>query len=80
MARGWESKSVEDQQAESMEAPAKGKRQLTPLELAKRREQDELGLARKDVLRQLEAAQNPRHRKMLEDALAALDARLSQMG
>ena len=80
MARGWESKSVEDQQAEAMQAPAKGKRQLNPEELAKRREQDEVGLARKNVLQRLETAQNPRHRKLLEDALAALDERLRQMG
>jgi hypothetical protein len=71
---------VEDQQAEAMQAPARGKRQLSPQELAKRREQEEVGLARKNVLQQLETAQNPRHRKLLEDTLAALDERLRQMG
>lgn len=81
MARGWESKSVEEQQAESVKTPAEARRrQLTPQELIKRREQDELGLARKSVLHQLETAQNPRHRKMLQDALAELDTRLRQMG
>jgi hypothetical protein len=66
MARGWESKSVEEQQAESMKAPGDaGRRQLTPQELIKRREHDELSLARRSVLQQLETAQNPRHRKML---------------
>jgi hypothetical protein len=80
MARGWESKSVEDQQAEAMQTPEKGKRQLNPGELAKRREQDEIGLARKSVMQQLGSAQNPRHRKLLEDALAALDERLRRMG
>ena len=71
---------MEDQQAEAMQAPEKGKRQLNPGELARRREQDELGLARKSVLQQLETAQNPRHRQLLEAALAALEARLRQMG
>jgi hypothetical protein len=80
MARGWESKSVEDQQSEAMLAPSKGKRQLNPEELARKREADEVDLARKSVLQQLETAQNPRHRKLLEDALAALDERLRQMG
>ena len=63
-----------------MQAPEKGRRQLNPEELGKRREQDEMVLARKNVLQQLETAQNPRHRKLLEDALAALDERLRQMG
>lgn len=80
MARGWESKSVEDQQAEAMQAPTPGKRPLNSEELARRRLADEIGLARKSVLHQLETAQNPRHRKLLEDALAALDERLRQMG
>jgi hypothetical protein len=80
MARGWESKSVEEQQAESMKPVVQGRRQLTPQELINRREQDELGLARKSVLQQLQAAQHPRHRKMLQDALDELDTRLRQMG
>jgi hypothetical protein len=80
MARGWESKSVEEQQAEAVSTTDKSRRQLTPDQLAKRREQDGLILTRKRVLQQLESAQYPQHRKMLESALSELDAKLAKLG
>jgi hypothetical protein len=80
MARGWESKSVEDQQAEALAVPLKAKPHLTPPQLSRQREQEGLVLARKHVLQQAQLVQHPRHRKMLEDALAELDARLAQLG
>jgi hypothetical protein len=80
MARGWESKSVEEQQAEAVSPADKSRRQLTPDQLAKRREQDGLVLTRKRIVQQLEAAQHPQHRKMLEMALAELDAKLAKLG
>ena len=49
MARGWESKSVEDQQAEAASPLDKSKPQLTPDQLAKKRESDGLILTRKRV-------------------------------
>ena len=80
MARGWESKSVEEQQAEAVSSMDKSKPQLTPEQLTQRREQDGLILTRKRVLQQMETAQHPQHRKMLENALAELDARLAKLG
>lgn len=80
MARGWESKSVEEQQAEAM-APHSGVRQpLSPEQQAQRRQQEELALARKYLIQQLQTATNPLRRKMLEDDLAGLDARLTRLG
>ena len=70
MARGWESKSVEEQQAEAVSSVDKSRRQLTPEQLAKKHEHDGLLLARKRVFQQLEVAQYPQHRKMLENALS----------
>ena len=75
MARGWESKSVEQQQEEaatskSLAAP------LTPEQIAREKRRQGLLLSRQRVLQQLEAASNPRHRQMLEAALADLDAQL----
>jgi hypothetical protein len=43
---------------------------------ARWREQESLRLSRQRVLQQMEASQNPRHRKLLEDALADLDEKL----
>jgi hypothetical protein len=78
MARGWESKSVEDQQAEATQKSAKPGRKLTAAEAAREREKEGLRLSRSRILQQLASSQNPRHRKVLEDALAELDEKLSQ--
>ena len=78
MARGWESKSVEDQQAEAQKRPEIGKPRLTPEQAARKRRREELELARIDLLRQMEGTQNPQRRNMLQDALAELDRRLHQ--
>jgi hypothetical protein len=79
MARGWESKSVEEQQAATM-APTPMKQQLTPDQMARQRQAEALVLSRKHVLQQLQSARNPRHRQMLELALADLDAKLTSLG
>jgi hypothetical protein len=80
MARGWESKSVEDQQAEAIFTVDKSKPQLTPHQLLTKRKQDGLVLTRKRVVQQLETAEHPQHRKMLESALAEVDAKLAKLG
>jgi hypothetical protein len=80
MARGWESKSVEDQQAEAVSPVDKSKPQLTPEQLARKREQEGLILTRKRILQQLESAQHPQHRKMLGNALSDVDAKLAKLG
>ena len=79
MARGWESKSVEEQQAEATSSPPRQKSSVSPEEIAKSRKTEGLLLSRKRLLHRLQEAQNPSHRKMLEDALAELDARLSHL-
>lgn len=79
MARGWESKSVEEQQAEAISTRSGSKRVQSPQEIARDREKQGLMLSRKRLLQQLSAAQNPRHREMLERALADLDAKLTRL-
>jgi hypothetical protein len=76
MARGWESKSVEAQQAEAVEKHPRPNPPLTAEQALRRREQDGLRLARNRVLQQLQANLNPRHRKLLEEELAELDSKL----
>jgi hypothetical protein len=78
MARGWESKSVEAQQDEAGQEAPKSRIKLTPEEAARSRERENLRLSRQRVVQQIGSSQNSRHRKILQDALAELDQRLSQ--
>lgn len=78
MARGWESKSVEAQQAEATDKSSKPRVKLTPEAATQRREQENLRLSRQNVVHQLEKTQNPRYRKLLEDTLADLDQKLNR--
>jgi len=78
MARGWESKSVEQQQEARQEQTTPG-RVLSAEEIARRRKKQTLTLARQQVLQQLQVASNPRHREMLEKALSHLDGQLAAL-
>jgi hypothetical protein len=75
MARGFESKDVEYQQSES-ERPRTSTPSVTPeqREAIERRRSLELSLARADA--DLRRATSSLHRRMLEQAIAALRARL----
>jgi hypothetical protein len=80
MARGWESKSVEDQQSEANSRPDRAKQQLTPEQKNREYLRNGLLLSRKRVVQQLTSAVNPQHRQMLETALADLDGKLQSLG
>jgi hypothetical protein len=80
MARGWESKSIEDQQAEAATAVDKNRVQLTPEQLTRKRERDLVLLTRLRILHQLEDTQPSQRREMLENALSEIDARLAKLG
>jgi hypothetical protein len=78
MARGWESKSVEQQQ-EQLTSSASAqplRKQLTSEQIVEQQRRDGLQLSRQHIVQQLEVASNPQHRAMLEAALADLDAQL----
>jgi len=79
MARGWESKSIEEQQAEAVSTPNPTKPPMTPAQIDSQRRRQSLMLSRQHVLQQLEAAQNPRHRAILQRALADLDTQLTRL-
>jgi len=79
VARGWESKSVEAQQAEAGEQSSPRRPKMSREEAALFREKESLQLSRQKVLQQMEASSNPRHRKLLQDALADLDQKLSKL-
>jgi len=80
MARGWESKSVEAQQAEAMQNSSEARPRLSPEAAARARERETLRLARQRVLQQLTKSENPRHRLLLENELADLDRKLASTG
>lgn len=80
MARGWESKSVEAQIDMAAAASAAAtERHLTPEALAQIRRRESLNLSRTRVVREMEAAQNPRYKAVLSKALADLDAQLKTL-
>jgi hypothetical protein len=79
MARGFESKSVEEQQAEAKREPSAGQK-LNPEESERRRKRDGLILSRKNVQQRLESASSTTHRQMLEGALAELDRQIAELG
>lgn len=76
MARGWESKSVEAQQAEAGEAKSSVKPRLTREEARLVREKEGLRLARQRVLEQLKSNPGPPHKQMLEAALRQIETKL----
>jgi hypothetical protein len=79
MARGWESKSVEEQQAAAVQQ-SESKQRLTPEQAGRKQRAEAIQLSRRRVLQQLQSIQNPRHRQMLESALSELDLRLARLG
>jgi hypothetical protein len=76
MARGWESKAIESQQADVGTA-AGPRRRMSAAALAAEARRRDLLLARARVTADLAAATRPAHRDMLEQALADLDEKLA---
>jgi hypothetical protein len=79
MARGWESKSVEQQQEEVWEQRKTIRAPISPEEQQRNRKREGLRLSRERLTQQLHAASNPRYRQMLEQAIAELDGQLSSL-
>lgn len=80
MARGWESKLVEDRAEEAKSRPRKpAEPEIDPAEAARRRERDGLLLHRTRVLHDIETARNPRYQEVLKAALAHLDEQLGKL-
>lgn len=82
MARGWESKSVEEQQSTATATAAAAVRARSPLsevEIERRHRRESIELERVRVMHDLEAAHNPRYQKMLQLALAHLDQKLADL-
>ena len=76
MARGFESKDVEFQQAEAERVKTLGP-PLTAEERDRKSEQQSTALALARARADLAAARTPAHKKMLADAIAALEQQLA---
>ena len=76
MARGFESKDVEFQQAEAERGRSKG-RELTPDEREGKAKRQTLELALTRARADLAAARSDAHKKMLQQAIDALEKQLA---
>ncbi|MEO8069893.1 MAG: hypothetical protein ABI652_00705 [Acidobacteriota bacterium] len=80
MARGWESKSVEDQIAAAQALSSKPVgASLSAAELAREQRRLSLQLARTRALQDLAGACDKRHRALLQETLAHLDSELAAL-
>jgi hypothetical protein len=79
MARGWESKSVEDQiGAAEAERERRAKPHLSPEQRAREDQKQSLLLSRAQILSRLRAATSPRYRAQLQSALNHVEAQLKE--
>ena len=80
MARGWESKSVEDQMAQvESDRRDRAKVALTPAEMARQTQREGLLLSRSRTLASLQGACDARYRALLETTLAHVEAELKKL-
>jgi hypothetical protein len=80
MARGWESKSVEDQMAAAEERRLQTPRSpASPEERDRQSRRDGLRLSRTRILGDLEQAGNARYRAQLQQALDFIDQQLREL-
>jgi hypothetical protein len=80
VARGWDSKAVEDQiDATEAAREAKARPALTEAEIVRRAEREGLLLARARLVAALEASRDARYRELTERSLAHVDAALAAL-
>jgi hypothetical protein len=88
MARGWESKSVEEQMANALQQPEVSagnefvsedqRRAADQVRTVKERQKQALNLQRENILSQ--RTSNPARRAALESALAQIEGQIEAMG
>jgi hypothetical protein len=79
VARGWESKSVENQIEESRERVRASEAGKTPEERERETRRTSLQLARAKALQDLQVACDRRHRALLEQTIAHLDTEIEKL-
>ena len=80
MARGWESKSVEDQieEARRSQGASEGRVQ-SPEESARERKVETLKLERSRLTEQLKRARSEAHQRMIRQSLEALEEEIATL-
>ncbi len=79
MARGWESKSVEEQiGAAEAERDAQAERQTSPQQRQQGERRQSLLLSRAQILGRLKLATNERYKAQLESALKHVESQLKE--
>jgi hypothetical protein len=80
MARGWESKSIEDQIESAQSRPQRVTgTPLTADQIKVIREKENLMLSRTRVQRELETSKNPRYVQLLTRELKTLESRIRRL-
>jgi hypothetical protein len=79
VARGWESKAVEEQIASAEERKAASKHVRTSDQLERESRRQGLQLSRTKIARDIENARDARHRAALQHALDYIDAQISAL-
>jgi len=80
MARGWESKSVESQiETSQSNRQETDKKRLSPEAAATLRKKETLLLGRAHLEQQIRLSQHPRRLAMLQQALADLEKKLTEL-
>lgn len=80
MARGWESKSVEDQiNDRQAQAETAAKKKSRPHEIEQKSKRDGILLARAHTVSALESTRDERYRVLLKRTLDHLDAELAKL-
>jgi hypothetical protein len=80
MARGWESKAVEDQiSAAEAREEARAKQALTESEIQRRKRKEGLLLERARITREMQEGHKRRYLVLLERALAHVEAELARL-
>ena len=82
MARGWESKSVEEQieSAETRRVERKAAEAVSSEQARLDTERDALRMQLIRIRRELEDARHERHREQLEGAIKHLEGKLAELG
>jgi hypothetical protein len=80
MARGWESKAVEEQMEQASQSVSEAPRSPNSPEAIQRRNKlDTLRLTRSRISEQLQKARRVTHRQMLHQSLRAIEAEIEAL-
>ncbi len=80
MARGWESKNIEDQiSAAEAKQEARLKENLTSLEVEQQKRKASLQLERARLVREIEGANNARYVALLKRSLSHIETELAKL-